>query len=67
MAYKIEVDHETCIGCGSCEQVAGDFFELKEKDNKMLAFVKKAKVDELNDDLNSAKDSCPVGAIKFTE
>lgn len=67
MGYKIEVDEETCIGCGSCEHVSEGLFEVIEKDDKFVAVSKKNFVDEISGELNEAKDICPVGAIKITE
>ena len=60
--YKIEVDSETCIGCGACTASSPDLFEMKD-DGKAYP-----KVTESDDD--SAKDAvdiCPVNSIKITE
>jgi len=62
MAWKIEVNKETCIGCGSCEAICPDAFEIK---NGKSA-VKKAKVAKLTCE-KEAKEICPVDAIKVTE
>lgn len=53
----VEVDQDTCIGCGSCVAVAPDIFEIGD-DGK--AHVKK---DETTDDAEEAADMCPVDAI----
>ena len=66
MAFKIEVDHEKCIGCGACTAQCPDMFEMKDIEGKNLAVAKKEKVD----DSGCAKDAegiCPVQAIKVTE
>ncbi len=64
MAYKIEVDKETCIGCGACVSVCDDLFELNEEE--MKAHVKKEQIEELGC-AKEAEDTCPVDAIKITE
>jgi len=61
MAFKIEVNEETCIGCGACTSC--DNFEMND-DNKAIA--KQASVDEIGGNQEAA-DSCPVDAIKITE
>ena len=60
--YKIEVNKETCIGCGACVSTCPDFFELQE--DKSVA--KKTETD----DIGCAKEAasvCPVNAIKIIE
>jgi ferredoxin len=61
MAFKIEVDKEACIGCGSCAAVC-DNFELEEG----KAYAKKTEVDEIGCNQEAA-DICPVQAIKITK
>ena len=58
MPYKITVDKEKCIGCGSCAANC-DNFEVKEG----KAHVKKAEVEDLGCNQEAA-DVCPVDAIK---
>ncbi len=61
---KIIIDDELCIGCGACEGLAPDHFELKE-DGK--AHVKKQYSEEDKDIIEEAKDGCPAGAIEIKE
>jgi len=56
---KLEIDQETCIGCGTCAALAPDLFELS-GDGKA---VPKLPTTENADAAKEAKDSCPVGAI----
>lgn len=56
----IKIDHDLCIGCGSCESICSAHFELKDDG---LAYVKAQYKEEDKDDIESAKESCPVGAI----
>lgn len=57
----VSIDKEKCIGCGSCEAVCGEVFELK--DGK--AVVKAGKKNSKDACVKEASDSCPVQAIKF--
>lgn len=59
--YKIEVDRETCIGCGACT-VACDNFVLDEDKARPV----KGEVDEIGCN-QEACDGCPVQAIKITK
>ena len=56
----VQINKEKCIGCGSCEAVAPEIFEIK--DGK--AVVKKQP--ETEDETQKAKEAasiCPVDAI----
>ncbi len=58
---KIKIDQEECIGCGSCQVICPDFFELNEE-NK--AEVKKTDPGINDDCVEEAVDICPVDVIK---
>lgn len=64
MAKKIVVDQDLCIGCGSCESMAPDHFELKD-DGK--SHVKKQYTEDDEKLIKETIDSCPVDAISFSE
>ncbi|MFN3660509.1 MAG: ferredoxin [Brevinematales bacterium] len=55
----VRIDQDTCIGCGVCESIYADLFEMQADG--------KAHVKPLSDyDASLAKDAadqCPVGAI----
>jgi ferredoxin len=59
---KVKIDEENCTGCGVCESMCPDIFELEED---------KAKVKNANpDDIECAKEaaeSCPGEAITVEE
>lgn len=59
--FKIEIDKEKCIGCGTCAATCNNF-ELEEGKAK-------AKETEVNDIgcNQEAADACPVQAIKVTK
>ena len=57
---KAIVDEETCTGCGLCEQICPEVFELVDD-------VAKVKIDPVpagqEDSCREAADACPVEAI----
>lgn len=61
--YKIKVDKEKCIGCGTCSSLASKTFEI---DSKMKAKVKTGEWDDDKTILQAAQ-SCPTLAIEIKE
>ncbi len=58
---KFKVDQELCIGCGACEGVCPEVFEMRDDDK---AYVIKDPVPaELEDNALESEESCPVEAI----
>ncbi len=58
---KITANKDACIGCGACEAIAPDYFELNDE---RLVEVKKADVASGdNDSVTEACGSCPTAAI----
>jgi len=58
---KVTVDETLCTGCGLCEQMVPDVFELADN----VARVKVAVVpSNLEESVEEAADSCPAEAIK---
>jgi ferredoxin len=60
---KIVVDHNVCIGCGTCEGVAPDYFQLE--DGLANAIVPYKEDDA--DIIDEAIASCPVAAISISD
>lgn len=59
------VDHDLCIGCGTCEELCPEVFELREDG---LAYVITESPDpELYGCARDAADACPVVAITIGE
>ena len=60
---KIILNKEKCIGCGACQVVCPEYFEIGE-DGK--AKVKKEEIEENeNNCVKEAIDGCPVQAIEI--
>ena len=58
---KFKVDQELCIGCGACEGVCPEVFEMRDDD---IAYVIIDPVPaELEESAIEAEESCPVEAI----
>ncbi len=61
---KATVNSETCIGCGLCETVCPEVFEMAGS----VAVVKADPVPAENEvSCREARDGCPVEAITVTE
>ena len=60
----VVVDQDKCIGCNTCPLIDPDTFELDTTDFK--AKVKK-QPEAINDKIDMAVSSCPVGAISISE
>ncbi len=61
--YKITINEDECIGCGTCAALCAENYEMTD-DSK--AKVKNPEVDELGCN-EEAKESCPVSCIKIEE
>ncbi|HDI74789.1 MAG TPA: ferredoxin [Thermoprotei archaeon] len=65
--YRIKVDKETCIGCGTCAALCPDYWEIGDDGKAQLkGGVTELVVEELGCN-EEAKDSCPVNAITIEE
>ncbi|NOZ83405.1 MAG: ferredoxin [Epsilonproteobacteria bacterium] len=59
---KVEVDQETCIGCGVCADMVPDVFEMQ--DGKSIVInAQGAEYDEVQE----AVEACPVECITAEE
>lgn len=58
---KLKVMSDVCIGCGACQAICPDCFEITDEGTATV------KVEEINeefiDDATDAKEGCPVSAI----
>ncbi len=66
--FKIELDKESCIGCGACAVACGDFWKLGDSGKSVLKGAKATDSTETLelDDVGcnqQAAEACPVNAI----
>ncbi|MGD6805848.1 MAG: ferredoxin [Candidatus Bathyarchaeia archaeon] len=72
MKYKIEVNREDCIACGTCYALDQDHFEAgEESKSKVVGGTTNGKSEGYFDDdkiknAQEAEQSCPVSVIKVT-
>lgn len=59
---KFKVNKEICIGCGACQAIAPDVFEI---DDEGLAVATDTEINEdVKEDAIDAMEGCPVNAIE---
>lgn len=59
---KLKVDKDICIGCGACQAICPDVFEIDD-DGLAVSIVEEVNEDIMEDAID-AKEGCPVDAIK---
>lgn len=59
---KVKVNPDVCIGCGACQSIAPDVFEMDD-DNGVAKEISEDVKEELVEDATDAKEGCPVNAI----
>ncbi len=64
MARRVVVDQDECIGCGTCEGICPDVFQLNEEIDKSEVIQPEGGPDDL---IQEAIESCPVEAIHWQE
>lgn len=57
---RVNIDTATCVGCGLCEQVCPEVFEVQ---GDGIAHIKAQSCATHN--LNEVAEQCPVSAIKL--
>lgn len=58
---KAVVNRDNCIGCGACESICPDVFQIDDEGVSKVVCDDFSNVDE--ETLNDAVSSCPTGAI----
>ena len=58
---KAKVIRDNCIGCGDCQAIAPNIFEIDDEGLSVIK-VKEVPADDA-EDFNDALESCPTGAI----
>ncbi|SFB15824.1 ferredoxin [Lentibacillus halodurans] len=71
MAKYAIINQETCIGCGNCEEIAPDIFDL---DEDGIAFVKADQnqgsvpiTEDQLDNLIEAIEECPTDSVRLSD
>lgn len=59
---KLKVNEDVCIGCGACQAVCPEVFEIG--DNGLAKVITDEINEEFIEDATDAKDGCPVAAIE---
>lgn len=59
---KLKVNKDLCIGCGACQAVANEVFEIE--DNGLARVIVDEVPEELREDAMDAKEGCPTSAIE---
>lgn len=58
---NLKVNKDACVGCGTCYNICDAVFDIADDG---LAYVKENEnLDDFEEDINSAIDACPTGAI----
>ena len=72
--YKIEIERENCIACGSCYNINPSHFEPDDNGKSTVIGGKTNNLksvgkfeDEEIESIRDAEDSCPVSIIAVTE
>lgn len=58
---KVKVNKDVCIGCGACQAICPNVFEIG--DDGHAEVKTDAVAEEETANVQDAKESCPVGAI----
>lgn len=63
---KFKVDENLCIGCGACQAICKEVFEISDE-GFAVAKAEEIKDEEVKEQALSAMESCPTDAIKKDE
>ena len=59
---KLKVNKDLCIGCGACQAVCPEVFEIE--DDGLAGVIVDEIKEELMEDATDAKEGCPTNAIE---
>lgn len=59
---KLKVDKDICIGCGACQAIAPEVYEID--DDGLAGVIVDEISEDVMDDAIDAKEGCPVNAIE---
>ncbi|MBQ7136899.1 MAG: ferredoxin [Bacilli bacterium] len=60
---KAKVNKDICIGCGACQAIAPDVFELE--DDGLAVCTQEVIEEDKKEETEEAMESCPTGAIEI--
>lgn len=61
----LKVNKDFCIGCGACQAVAPEVFEIE--DDGLATVIVNEIPEELKEDALDAQEGCPTNAIEESE
>ena len=59
---KLEVNQDTCIGCGACQAICPEVFEIN--DEGLATTIVENIEEDVLEAATDAKEGCPVNAIE---
>ena len=59
---KLKVNEDVCIGCGACQAICPEVFEIG--DNGLARVITDEVKEDYIEDATDAKEGCPVAAIE---
>ena len=62
---KLKVNKDLCIGCGACQAVCPEVFEIE--DDGFAGVIVEDIKEDVKEDAIDAKEGCPTGAIEEVE
>lgn len=62
---KLKVDKDLCIGCGACQAICPEVFEIE--DDGLASVMAEDITKEVEEDAIDAKEGCPTSAIEEVE
>jgi len=60
---KVVVNHNNCIGCGACESICPEIFQINDEGLSSV-IGKEEDFNNFKDEIQDAVDSCPTSAIE---
>ncbi len=64
MSKRVYIDEDECIGCGTCEEICPEVFEMNEDIEKSKVIKPEGGPEDL---IQEAIDTCPVDCIQWQE
>ncbi len=61
---KVVVNHNNCIGCGACESICPEVFQINDEGLSSV-IGKEEDFNNFKDEIQDAVDSCPTSAIEY--